>query len=174
MKRMSRLCIGILLFTVFTAAGVMAEVKIGVFDLQKFQQKSQVIKKKREAIEKRFSPSKQKVEQEGEALKKLEADFQKKRSVLAVDAMNDMLLNIEAKRRYVKFLAEDFNVTVKAADMETANAVEKDLGEIIKALAKKEAFTVIFERNMPGLLWSEGAVDITDKVVETYDKTIRP
>ena len=174
MKRMSRLFLGILLFTVFTAATVKAEIKIGVFDLEKFQQKSQVIKKKREAMEKRFTPAKQRVEQENETLKKLEADFQKKRSVLAVDAINDMLLDIDAKRRLVKFLYEDFQITVKAAETEAAKTAEKDLSEIIKALARKEVFTIIFEKNVPGLLWSEGAVDLTDKVIETYDKTIKP
>ncbi|RPI79704.1 MAG: OmpH family outer membrane protein [Desulfobacteraceae bacterium] len=174
MKRTSRLFLAILLFTVFTAAGAMAEVKIGVFDLEKFQQKSQVIKKKREAMEKRFAPAKAKVEQENEALKKLEAEFQKKRSVLKVDAINDMLLDIDAKRRLVKFLAEDFNITVKAAEIETAKTAEKDLSEIIKVLAKNLGLTVIFEKNVPGLLWSDGAVDITDKVIEQYDKTIKP
>jgi outer membrane protein len=174
MKQIRRIGLGILLFFMFTAVSTLAEIKIGIFDMTKFQQKSLVIKKKREVIEKKFTPSKQKVDQEVENLKKMESDIQKKKSVLSADALNDMILEIEAKRRLVKFLGEDFNETLKAAEMDAAKDVEKDLSEIIKNLAKKEAFTIVFDKRTMGLLWTEGAVDITDKVLETYDKTSKP
>jgi outer membrane protein len=151
-----------------------AEIKIGILDIQKFQQKSAIFKKKKDAMENRFKAQRQKIDQESAALNKLETDFQKQRSVLGQEALKDKVLEIEAKRRLVKFLAEDFNEAVKAAELEAAQDVEKDLSDIIKTYAKQGAFTIIFDKRTMGLLWTEGAIDITDKIIEIYDRQAKP
>ncbi|MCP4240317.1 MAG: OmpH family outer membrane protein, partial [bacterium] len=44
------------------------------------------------------------------------------------------------------------------------------LGEIIESLGKQEGFTMILRRGTPGVLYTREALDITDMVIERYNK----
>ena len=44
------------------------------------------------------------------------------------------------------------------------------LSEIIAALGKEGGFTLILRRGAPGVLYTREALDVTDQVIERYNK----
>jgi Skp family chaperone for outer membrane proteins len=48
--------------------------------------------------------------------------------------------------------------------------LRQKLVSIITDIGKSEGFTIILERNSPGLLYAREALDITDMVIQRFNK----
>jgi len=91
--------------------------------------------------------------------------------MLSLDAQEDKMRDLEKKRRYVKYLFEDFTKEAKYAEIEATKKIQKELTQIVKKIGQKEGYLLILEKGFPGFLYSDDSIDITDQVIETYDKT---
>ena len=143
--------------------------KIGVVDLQKFQKKSKAFQNVSAMMKKKFDAMQQKIEDERNALIKLEEDFKKQSMMLSLDAQEDKLNQLEKKRRYFKYIYEDLSQEMKDTENDEKNRLGKELEKIVKKIAEKEGFTVIFEKRTVGLIYYNDSVDITDRVADAYD-----
>jgi len=65
---------------------------------------------------------------------------------------------------------EDLNDQMQKAEAEAREAMLKDLEKVVEEIGKKNGFTMIFERRSSGIMFLEAAIDITDKVIEAYNK----
>jgi len=144
-------------------------LKIAVVDMNQLQQKSTSFKKVRADLEKKLKGMQQKLDAEKNALLKLEEDFKKQSMMLSLDAQEDKKNELERKRRYYKYLYEDFSIEMKNAEQNAKEKIGKELNDILKKIAERDAYTIIFERRTIGLLFYDDAIDITDQVVKAYD-----
>lgn len=145
-------------------------LKIGVVDIQKLQSQSKAFQKERVKLQKKFDEMQKKLEDEEAALRALEEDFKKQSVMLSLDAQEDKKRELERKRRYYKYLYEDFTMEMKELEKEATRKVGKDLEKVVEKLAQKEGFVLILERRTLGLIFYHDAIDITDQVTEAYDK----
>lgn len=143
--------------------------KIGVVDIQKFQKKSKAFQNVSGKLKKKFDAMQQKLDDERNALIKLEEDFKKQSMMLSLDAQEDKKNQLEKKRRYYKYIYEDLTQDMKEAETDETNKIGKELEKIVKKIAEKEGFTVIFEKRTVGLIYYSDMVDITDRVADAYD-----
>jgi outer membrane protein len=163
-------------FALFSAAGAMAApaattTKIGVVDIQKFQKKSKNFQTVSAKLKKKFDAMQQKLDEERNGLIKLEDDFKKQSMMLSLDAQEDKKRELEKKRRYYKYIFEDLQQEMKDSEAEATSDIGKELEKIVKKIAEKEGYTLILEKRTLGLIYFSDAIDITDRVVETYDAT---
>ena len=152
-----------------TETSVAQTIKIGVVDIQKFQKKSKSFQGISAKLKKKFDALQQKLDDERNALVKLEEDFKKQSMMLSLDAQEDKKRELDKKRRYFKYLYEELTLDMKELEQEATNEVGKELEKVVKKIAEKEAYTLILEKRTLGLIYFSNAVDITDRVADAYD-----
>jgi outer membrane protein len=91
--------------------------------------------------------------------------------MLSLDAQEDKKRELEKKRRYYKYLHDEFTQEMKDTEVEAIRKIMTELETVVAKLAEKEGYTLILERRTMGLVYYNKAVDITDRVIEAYDKT---
>jgi outer membrane protein len=176
MKRLVVLVVGVVI--VFFSEGyaqaaqaASASVRIGVVDLQKFQKNSKAFQKTGVGVKKKFDEMQQKLDQERDALAKLEDEFKKQSAMLSLDAQEDKKKELEKKRRYYKFLYDEYTQEMKDTEVEAIKKIMQELEKIVSKMAEKEGYTLILEKRVLGLIYYNEAIDITDRVTEAYDKS---
>ena len=163
--------LGVLLAFLIWSPALAAETsKIAVVDMQEFQRKSAAFQKLRVELQKQFQAMQKKLDQEKESLIKLEEDLKKQSMMLSLDAQENKRSELEKKRRYYKYLYEDFTQEMKDLEQEATKRVTKELARIVEKIGEKEGYILIFERRTIGLLYAHESTDITDRVIEIYDR----
>ncbi len=177
MKRLVVFVFGVM-FIFFWAGYVQAAqsaggggVKIAVVDLQKFQKNSKAFQKTGTVVKKKFDDMQQKLDQERDGLTKLEEDFKKQSAMLSLDAQEDKKKELEKKRRYYKYLYDEYTQDMKDTEVEAIKKIMQELEKVVAKIAEKDGFTMILERRTLGLMYFNDAIDITDRVTEAYDKS---
>ena len=145
-------------------------VKIGVVDLQKFQKNSRSFQKASVSVKKKFDDMQQKLNDERNALAKLDEEFKKQSMMLSLDAQEDKKRELEKKQRQFKFMYDEYTQEMKETEMDAIKKVMKELEKIVEKMAEKEGYTIILERRTLGLLYFNNAIDLTDRVTDAYDK----
>ena len=90
-----------------------ADIKIGIVDIAEFQEKSVAFQKIRGQLKGKFEALQKKLEDEKNALMKLEEDFRKQNMMLSLEAKDDKKRELDKKRRYYKYLYEDLSESGK-------------------------------------------------------------
>jgi outer membrane protein len=145
-------------------------VKIGVVDLQKFQKNSKAFQKASVSVKKKFEDMQQKLNDERNALAKLDEEFKKQSMMLSLDAQEDKKRELEKKQRQFKFMYDEYTQEMKDTEVDAIKKIMKELEKITDKMAEKEGYTIILERRTLGLLYFNSAIDLTDRVTEAYDK----
>lgn len=158
------------LFVLLIGPVAAAELKVGVVDVKEFQEKSVTFQKIREQLRGKFDALQKKLQQEKEALMELEEDFQKQSMMLSLGARDDKRNELEKKRRYYKYLYEDLSEQMKNAERDATRRVLQELEGVVTDIAEKEGFTLILEGNSPGMVYVDDSINITDRVVQAYDR----
>ena len=65
---------------------------------------------------------------------------------------------------------EDAQFEMREAEKKALQPIFKELEEVIKEMAQKEGYHLIIEKNMPGIYWTSPEVEITQQVIELYDR----
>lgn len=151
------------------AAPPSTSYKIGVVDIQKFQKKSKNFQTIGNKLKRKFDAMQQKLDDERNSLIKMEDDFKKQSMMLSLDAQEDKKRELEKKRRYYKYIAEDLSQEMKDTEAEATGEIGKELEKVVKKIADKEGYTLILEKRTLGLIYYSDVIDITDRVVEAYD-----
>jgi outer membrane protein len=147
--------------------------KIGVVDIQKIQQESLAFEKERAKLQKELEGMQKRLTDEENALRKLQEDYQKQSMMLSLDAQEDRKREFESKSRFYKYLTEDFNATVKQLESAATTRLLNDLSGVVKEIGVKGEYTLILQKRGTGLLYNDGAVDITAEVITAYDKAYK-
>jgi outer membrane protein len=163
MKKNLFLILALAVLTTF----VFAEVKIGIINPQVVLQNSA---KGKEAIErlKSLQLSKQK---RYEVLQKEIDDLEKETMspALNAEARDKKTQDLQSKRIDIKRFAEDAQKESMAAQQKEFEKIQRDLMPIIEKIAKEDGFSLILDLNTAGVTYFDPGIDITDKVVKTYD-----
>jgi outer membrane protein len=172
MKRMSMgLLVGFLAIFMFQSEGFCAApVKIGVVDMQRFQENSKTFQKIKEKLREKYESLQKKLDTEKAELLKLEEEFRKQSMMLSLDAKEDKQKELEKKRRYYKYLAEEYTQQMKDAEGEARRQVTKELEKVVEKLGRKGGYLMVLERRTIGLVYYDDAIDITDQVTRAYDE----
>jgi outer membrane protein len=172
MKKILVLAVGLAIVCFFRASLASAQpVKIAIIDLDKFQKTSKSFQKAGAVFKKHLEDLQKKLDDERNAVAKLEEEFKKQSMMLSLDAQEDKRRELEKKRRYYKYLYDEFSQEMKEAETEEIKKVMQELEKVVAKIGEKEGYTLIVERRTPGLIYFNKATDITDRVIEAYDKT---
>ena len=171
MKHLLRFIIGMFIIFFFQYHAIGADKsKIGIVDIQKFQNNSKKFQKSSAGLKNKYEAMKKKLESERNILRKLEEEFRKQSMMLSFDAKEDKKRELEKKSRYYKYLYDDYTQEMKYAEKEATQKIGKELGDIVKKIGEKQGYVLIIKKRSAGLIYFDDAIDITDLVVKEYDK----
>lgn len=147
-----------------------AEMKVGYVDMQKTIQSTEAGKKAKKELETEFNAKKKKLESREKELKDLKEDLDKKAMVMAEDVLAKKQKEFQEKMfEYQKQVAQSQQeISEKERDL-TKPILEK-IRKVIDKLANSDGYTVILEKNEQSVLWAKKEIDITDKVISTFEK----
>lgn len=119
--------------------------------------------KKRKAAEAQLKPMMEK----GKAMAE---ELQSKRFVLSEEALYQKQLDLAELQNDARARMAELEGQYKVDSERLVGPLRQKLIEIINEIGKSEGFTLILERNTPGVLYSREALDITDMVIKRFNK----
>ena len=157
-----------MMFLGLSFSALAEEIKIGIIDTQKVLQSSSYGKSAKEEIQK-------KIEDLGNDLKNRESEIVALKEKIEREALVMSPEMREEKEREYRIKVGDFQAQEKKAKQEMAQLnmklsgrIQQDVVEIVGDIGKKGGYTLIFEKG--SLMYSKDALDISDQVIEIYNK----
>lgn len=157
--------ISLMLFSPLALA--QERVKIGFIDVQRAISESQAGKRARDKFQAQVKKAEGDLLKEKQELDRLKGEFDKKSPLLKEDERR----NVEAdlQRRYVNLQRSmgDQQQELRQKEGEMTGDILKELEKIVNEVGKADKFTLILERSQ--ILYSDQAIDITNRVIEAYN-----
>lgn len=156
--------------TTFWAAGpaLASSAKIGVIDIQKIMRESQKAKDARGMflmdVEAKRGVLKSKETKVRAMQKRLKEDEGKKSG----EKLKQAKEKIHRAVKDLKRLRDDMEEELKNNERELRRKLIGDIRKVVQEFLKTKKFTVIFDRKTP-VAFDQG-IDVTDKIIELYDK----
>ncbi|OAG27916.1 OmpH family outer membrane protein [Thermodesulfatator autotrophicus] len=168
MKRLAVLMIfGIFIFSAVSWAG---ELKIGVVDIQTVVRSSQAGQEALKKLQAKFEILRAKLQKKEEEIRNFKAELEKKAPLLSPEARKEKEREYQKMLREYQAAREDAQFEMKQEEEKALKPIMQDLDKIIKDMAQKEGYDLILEKRMPGLYWAAKEIDITQHLIELYDK----
>ena len=167
MFRVSLLAAGLLAFASVAAA---QEVKLGIVDLDQAINATDQGKKAREELQGKQKQAEGQLKPMYERGKKLAEEIQEKRFVLSEDALRQKQLDLAEIQSDLRAKGAELEGQFKVDYERLVGPLRAKLLGIINDLGKEQGYTMIFERGTPGIVYAKEALDITDQVVQRFNK----
>lgn len=170
-KNIGIMSFAIVLIFLLTIPAFSADVaKIGVVNFQKIVTTSsagKMIQKKLQAKGNEFSQKLQNMQKE---IVELEKKIKTESMVLNQEKRDE-------KGREYRIKVNDFNQAkkklqydLKTLEKKEVRKMQKAVFEIVQEIGKKEGYLLIIEKSNAGVIYNPESIDITDKVIEAYNK----
>lgn len=160
------LVIGLLALSA-SAALAQERVKIGYVDYQRIIADSQAGKRARE----RFQVQVKKVEadllKERQDLERIKADLEKKGPLLREEERRNLEADFQKRSVNLQRSMTDYQQEFRQKENEVMQEIISEIGTIVGDIGKADKFTLILERSQ--ILYSDQGIDITTKVIDTYN-----
>ncbi|MFO0753509.1 MAG: OmpH family outer membrane protein [Thermodesulfovibrionales bacterium] len=171
MKRFFIMVCALGAFVLLAAAQPGAEtLKIGVFDIQKIMHESKTIAAYRQKLGSELDAKGKLFQEQQGAVRRMEERLQQVESQKLPPAERKELEDrLATTMRDLKRLKEDLDLELQKKDKELTQKVLNEINTIIRELAKREQYTLVFERNAAGIVHFTDTVDITSRVIGAYD-----
>jgi len=176
MKKMGLLGIYflIVLSLILYGSQAIAAEKTGFIDIRAIMVKSLAGKKASEEISKIYEKNKTNIQSKETELKKLKDELEKQRAVLKEGAMKDKEAEYQKKFRDYQLVVKDANEELQARDQEISKKLIPNIIAVVKKIGEREKYTAIIDIGTPSVVYHAKENDLTNKVVEEFDKTYKP
>lgn len=140
--------------------------KIGVFDLQKIIKESKKIEAYRQELLKNAEVKRTSLRAKEESARLSEEKLKKDGQKMSIDERRGLEEKLAGEVKELRRAGEDFDQEIQKMDRELTRKALRDIDGVVKKIADKENYTVIFEKNAAGIVHFRDSVDITGKIVK--------
>ena len=158
------------IFLIHQNAFAAEPLKIGVLNLQQCLMESNEGKRIAKDLSKKLEAMQKKIDTAQTELVEMQKEMEKQSLMLSLDAKEDKQKEYDKKQRDVGYLMQDLNEEAKKAEAEAKGKFLKDLEGVLIAIAEKGKYDLILERISGGVLFASETSDITEQVIEAYNK----
>ena len=168
----------ILLATVFcsgvdVSAIETTQVKIAVIDMQKVVRNSVAGRKVMERLNKKFESLQKKLQTKQDEIKAFKEDLERKAPMMNEDARIEKEREYKKKLRDFKEQSDDARFEMRQEESEGMDPILKELQKVVGHIGEKDGYTLILEKNTPGIYYINPRVDISDQVIRVYNKEVK-
>jgi len=158
----------IVTFFAFNASA--AEFKIGYVDLNRALNESAKGKEAVKMLEDMVKEKQSSIVEKEKELKALDDEIAKQSSILNPDAIKEKQAKREKLMRDYQRMVKDSQDEVQQKRNDFMEAIVKDLRQTVLRLGKEKAYSIIFERVASGILYIPEEADLTDTLIEQFNK----
>ena len=168
----------IIMFTVlsllFYGSYAFAAEKTGFVNIREIMVKSAAGKKATEEISKVYEKNRALIQGKEAELKKLKDELEKQRAVLKEGAMKEKEAAYQKKFRDYQLVVKDANEELQARDQELSKKLIPHIIKVINTIGEREKYTAIIDTGTPLIVYHAKQNELTQKVIEEFDKTYKP
>lgn len=174
MKILTRIGLMLLFLFSFGSASFAADsLKVGIMDMQAFQQRSKAIQKLKNTFKKDFDKMQAELDKVNNEMVQLDQELKKQSMMLSLDARADKKSELAKKQRYYKYLYEDFTLQMKSEEAKMTRQINIEMEKVVKDLKLNEKYSIIIDKRTPGIIYWNEAIDVTDMIIKGYDRLIQ-
>ena len=153
------------------AAGAQEEpIKIGVVDVDQALNSTEEGKAAREELSRKQREAEAEVQPLAGRFRDLQEELKGKRYVLSDEALFDKQVELAELQNRIDNKIKELQGQLKIDQGRLEAPLRAKLFEIVEEIGKEQGFTLIMARNTPGVMYTREAIDITDLVVQRFDK----
>ncbi|HEX9265043.1 MAG TPA: OmpH family outer membrane protein [Candidatus Binatia bacterium] len=154
---------------VFSSSPVFAQekIKVGFIDIQRVIAESQAGKRAKERFQAQVKKAEADVVKERQDIERLRADLDKKGPLLKEEERRNLEADLQRRSVTLQRAMSDYQQELQQKNNEIMSDILKELEQIVNEVGKADKFTLILERSQ--ILYSDQGIDITSKVIETYN-----
>lgn len=157
-------------FAALAAAAQAQEVKIAVVDVDQAINATDQGKKAREELQGKQKSAEAQLKPLLDKGKALAGEIQEKRFVLSEDALRKKQLDLAEIQSDLRAKGAELEGQFKVDYERLVGPLRSKLLDIITEIGKEQGYTIVIERATPGLIYAKEALDITDQVVQRFNK----
>lgn len=152
---------------------LMAETanKVGFVDLQRALLTVDAGKNAKSAFEKEVTTKKADLEKRQTSFQKEAEEFDKKAAILNDSAKQQKQVELQKKFVELQKNGQEFQMEMMKRERELTQPIVEDLKGMVAAIGKEKSLQFILEKNDGGVIYAEAGSDMTDEVIERYNKT---
>lgn len=166
-------CACITVVFVLFGATAMAADKIAFVDIQRIFMESEAGKSSAQEFMKLVERKQGQIQAQERELQKLQEELEKQRSLLTESAYREKDLDFQRRLRDYKRFVDDANEEMRMREQQLTQLLIPGIQKVIIEVGKKEGYTAIFDVGTGGLLFTSEAKDITNRIIEAYNKVAR-
>jgi outer membrane protein len=152
-------------------ASAQERMKIGYIDVQRVIAESQSGKRAKERFQAQVKKAEVDVQKERQDLERLKSDLDKKGPLLKEEERRSMEADLQKRSVILQRTMNDYQQDLRQKESEIMSDILKEVEQIVNEVGKAEKFTLIFERSQ--IIYSDQGIDITSKVIETYNSRVK-
>ena len=171
MKKFLFAALLISLFFTFKAFG--ADMKIGYVDFNKALNESAEGRKATATLEDLIEKKKNILSEKDKEIKAFDDELKKQASVLSPESRVEKEDKLKILIRDAQRMSKDFQEELQKKEADLTREVQREIMKIVDQIAREEAYTVIFERGVSGILYFEEKFDLTDKAIKKYNENVK-
>lgn len=182
-RKISKLSLGFLLASVALSArqhcalaapavakpGVNA-TRVALIDFQVAILQTEEGKAAKAKIEKELDSRKKELLEQQSELKKMEDDFEAKRSVLTEEDKSSKTRELQGKLMAFQRSQMALEQEVRQKEMQETQKIFQNLSTLVEEYAKKNNFDLVFEKGAGAVLYVARGSDITSEIVTLYNQ----
>lgn len=158
------------LATAVSGTAAAQDTKLAVVDLDQALNSTDEGKAAREELARKQREAEAKVQPQVERFKALQEEIQSKKFVLSEEALYQKQLDLLELKNEIESQMKELEGKLKVDQERIVGPLRKKLIDIVQSIGREQGFTMIIERATPGLLYSREALDVTDQVIEQFNK----
>lgn len=170
MKRLVLLIVVLLTVVAVPAAMAADAMKIGYVDLQKALNLSATGKAAKEKMRAKFKDYDADVTKKQEELKKLKEDLEKQAMLLSAEARASKERDYQQKVKDYQRMTKDIQEELQQADQDYTRKILEEIFKVVQQIGKQDGYTLVLEKTESSILYASEAIDLTDRVIQAYDK----
>ncbi len=144
--------------------------KIGFVDAQQVIASSKSGKAAREELERKLREAEGRIApvvQEYETRKK---ELEAKRFVMSEDAIKDKVLDLQSLENRIKGMNTEEQGKMEIDQQRLFGPLQEKFIEVVREVGRENGFSAVMLNDSPGLVYRREALDLTELVIETFDK----
>ena len=162
-------CLAILMAFVGSQA-FATETKLGYIDMQKAVQSTKAGKKAKADLEKELEKRRKEFQDKEKDLQKQGQELEKKALVLSDEIRQKK--QTEFQQEIIKFREAQMktNTELQGKERDLMTPILDKMKKAIEKVAKEQSMSMVLERAEHSVTWADPNLDITNKVVESFEK----
>jgi len=154
-----------------TVALAQERIKIGFIDVQRIISESQAGKKAKDRFQAQVKKAEADVQKERQDLERLKNDLDKKGPLLKDEERRNLEADLQKRSVTLQRTLGDYQQDLQRRNNEMMAEILKELEQVVTEVGKADKFTLILERSQ--ILYSDQAIDITNKVIDAYNSRMK-